>query len=86
MSVYVSRLRVLIPSCLIVWAATCVLMHGPTLLYYIGLQAMTTGVFAWAISRAEKSATKNGGRQIFVRRNASARPARQASSTVVLAK
>lgn len=41
---------------LIIWAAVCVVMHGSAIVAYIALQAATSGVFAFAFWRAEKTA------------------------------
>jgi len=49
------RLAVLLVGGLTLWAIACVLLHGPAILTYIGLQAVTSGIFAWEMTRLERS-------------------------------
>ena len=49
------NLGMLLGGALALWATACFLMHGPGILMYIGLQAMTSGIFAWQMFRIEKS-------------------------------
>lgn len=39
---------------LTVWAVACLLLQGPAILMYIGIQAITSGIFAWEMHRLEK--------------------------------
>lgn len=40
------------------WAISCIVIHGMPIVGYIGLQVLTSGVFAWQMSRIEKSCVK----------------------------
>ena len=48
-------LPVVIAGSLTVWALLCFALHGPAIFAYIGLQAITSGVFAYAFWRTEKA-------------------------------
>lgn len=48
-------LGVLLSGGLLVWAIACFLLHGSAILMYIGIQAITSGLFAWEMNRIEKS-------------------------------
>ena len=47
-------LPVVIAGSLTIWALLCFALHGPAIFAYIGLQAITSGVFAYAFWRTEK--------------------------------
>jgi hypothetical protein len=46
----------IIVGCLTAWAIGCFVVHGSVIFAYIGLQAMTAGVFTWSMCRVEKNA------------------------------
>ena len=46
---------VLLVSGLVVWAIACYFLHGSAILMYIGIQAITSGIFAWEMCRIEKT-------------------------------
>lgn len=52
------HLGLFLGGALTIWAIACFLTHGPVILAYIGLQAVTSGVFAWQMMRIEKSMPK----------------------------
>lgn len=52
-------LPVVIAGSLTVWALLCFALHGPAIFAYIGLQAITSGVFAYAFWRTEKMMKEN---------------------------
>ncbi|MHC4877132.1 MAG: hypothetical protein ACYTGL_11585 [Planctomycetota bacterium] len=68
------NLGVLLVGALTLWATACFLMHGPVILTYVGLQVITSGVFAAQMFRIEKSvpqrATKDAAASAKVRRAA----------------
>jgi len=37
------------------WAISCIVIHGMPIVGYIGLQVLTSGIFAWQMGRIEKS-------------------------------
>lgn len=43
---------------LTVWAGACLFIHGPAIIAYIGLQVLTSGVFAWQMRRVEAGAQR----------------------------
>lgn len=49
------QISTLICGSLAAWGLSCLLVHGPVILAYVGIQAVTSGVFAVAIYRAEKA-------------------------------
>ena len=49
------RLAVWLVGGLAVWAVACYCVHGSAILTYIGIQVLTSGVFAWQMSSVEKS-------------------------------
>ncbi len=49
------RLSVLVCAALAVWGLACFLVNGPAIFVYVGLQAITSGVFAYAFYRKELS-------------------------------
>ncbi|MBI1310977.1 hypothetical protein GC176_06680 [bacterium] len=52
------KLGMLLGSALLAWAVTCFLMHGPVILAYVGLQAITSGIFAWQMFKIQESLPK----------------------------
>ena len=46
----------LLCAALAVWGMSCFLIHGTTILAYVGLQVVTSGAFAWAMCRTEQKA------------------------------
>lgn len=48
------RLSILLCGSLLAWGLSCLLVHGPVILAYVGIQAATSGVFALSIYRAEQ--------------------------------
>jgi len=48
------RLLMLVAGGLTVWAVLCFVIHGAAIVAYIGLQALTTGLFVWDMRRIEK--------------------------------
>lgn len=53
----IPRLSILIPTLLAIWLATVVALHGPAMIAYVVLHIGTTGVFAFAMMKAEKKHT-----------------------------
>jgi hypothetical protein len=51
-------LGVILCGGLLVWAIACFCLHGSAILMYIGMQAITSGVFAYEMCRIEKSMQK----------------------------
>lgn len=49
-------LRLLIGGGLTVWAAVCLIIHGPVIAFYIALQLVTSGIFVWEMRRVERKA------------------------------
>lgn len=54
-----SRLSVLLPSILVAWLIGCVSVHGPVIFAYLAMHAVTTGVFATFMWRAERTLAKS---------------------------
>ena len=50
------RLSILLPVCIAIWAISCFVNHGPAIVLYIGLHLATSGVFAFMIWKAERTA------------------------------
>ena len=50
-----SHLALLLVGGLITWTVACLLLHGPAILMYIGIQTITSGIFAWEMHRLEKT-------------------------------
>lgn len=48
------RLSILLPSILVAWLVGCVAVHGPVIFAYLAMHAVTTGVFATMMWRAER--------------------------------
>jgi len=46
------NLKFLLAAEIIIWAVLCMIVHGWAILVYLGLQAATSGVFAWAIYKS----------------------------------
>lgn len=87
MSFPLPQLRILIPTALALWAISCVIVHGPTLLAYIGLQAITTGVFALAMYRTERIAIRRPQEEpVVVPRKTRTLPTRRGTATSVVVK
>lgn len=63
-------LPVVIAGSLTVWALLCFALHGPAIFAYIGLQAITSGVFAYAFWRTERAMKEN--RAAVMKSNAAA--------------
>ena len=49
------RLAIWLVGGLSVWAVACYFVHGSAILAYIGIQVLTSGVFAWQMNSVEKS-------------------------------
>ena len=63
------NLTTMIGTSLVVWATACWALHGPAILYYVGLQAIITGGFVTMMNRTEAAGVRN--------RQAKANPANQ---------
>ncbi len=53
----IPRLQVLLPTLLAAWLLGCVAVHGPAIFAYLAMHAVTTGVFATLMWRAESANT-----------------------------
>ena len=52
----------------LIWVGTCIYCHGPAILSYVGLQFVTSGVFAWAIHSSVKKHLVTAANDSTVRR------------------
>lgn len=62
-----SHLALLIVGGLTIWAIACLLLQGPAILMYIGIQAITSGIFAWEMHRLEKKTKRPAPAPVRVR-------------------
>ena len=49
------RLAAMLIGGLSLWAVACYAVHGSAILAYIGIQALTSGIFAWQMKSIEKT-------------------------------
>jgi hypothetical protein len=55
----IPSLTILLPTILIAWLVGCVAVHGPAIFAYLAMHAVTTGVFATLVWRAERAMQKS---------------------------
>lgn len=71
----IPRASILLPTLFVAWLIGCIAVHGPAILAYLAFHAVTTGVFATFMWRAEQAA-KQGS-------NGAARPSDDESESPV---
>lgn len=54
----IPKLSILLPTILVSWLVGCVAVHGGAIFAYLGMHAITTGVFATFMWRAERNMAK----------------------------
>ena len=57
----IPRLQILLPTLLASWLLGCIAVHGPSIFAYLAMHALTTGVFAALMWRAESASATAAG-------------------------
>jgi len=52
------KLKNILLLSLILWCGACLLVHGTTIIYYLLIQLVTSGLFTYEFSKIEKNAKR----------------------------
>lgn len=55
------KLKNILLLSLILWCGSCLLIHGTTIIYYLLIQVVTSGLFTHEFARIEKNAKRSIG-------------------------